>query len=139
MINCLRPSNGSSRLTLPLSPSNLYLFSTACHGMRRRSAASASRERVKAFSFKRSCCRAVSHSCGDTTGGVFIPRCVFRCSTSIFFPVAILVLLDFVKMTEIIYPEKISEFADTHRQNSRCGCRSGSHDGRACDTCWTHI
>jgi hypothetical protein len=40
--------------------------------MRRRSAANASRERVKAFSFTKSCCRAVSHCCCDTTGGVFI-------------------------------------------------------------------
>src|SRR6202034_922088 len=71
-INCLRPSNRSSRLTLPLGPSNSYFFSTAIHGIRRRSAASASRERVKAFSFTRSCCRAASHSCSDTIGGVFI-------------------------------------------------------------------
>jgi hypothetical protein len=40
--------------------------------MRRRSAASASRERVKAFSFTRSCCRAAFHSSADTIGGVFI-------------------------------------------------------------------
>src|SRR6266576_3508565 len=30
-------------------------------------------QRVKAFSFTRSCWRATCHSCGDTTGGVFIP------------------------------------------------------------------
>src|SRR3984957_19961308 len=72
--NCLRPSNKSSRLTLPLGPSNSYFLSTAIHGIRRRSAASASRERVKAFSFTRSCCRAASHSCCDTIGGVFIAR-----------------------------------------------------------------
>src|SRR4051812_22256211 len=42
--------------------------------MRRRSAASASRARVSAFSFTSSRSRAVSHSCGDTVGGVFIVR-----------------------------------------------------------------
>src|ERR1700721_667538 len=77
MINCPRPSNRSSRLTLPLGPSNSYFFSTAVQGIRRRSAARASRERVKAFSFTRSCCRAVSHSCCDTIGGGFIARCPF--------------------------------------------------------------
>src|SRR5215813_5986459 len=83
MINCLRPSNRSSRLTLPLGPSNSYFFSTAIHGIRRRSAASASRERVKAFSFTRSCWRAASHSCCDTIGGLFITRCLFPCSLSL--------------------------------------------------------
>src|SRR5262249_34048685 len=71
------------RLALPLGPSNSYAFSTASHGIRRRSAASASRARVKAFSFRRSCSRAASHSCGDTIGGVFIGRCPFRCSISL--------------------------------------------------------
>src|ERR1700722_20014275 len=80
MINCLRSSNKSSRLTLPLGPSNSYFFSTAIQGIRRRSAARASRERVRAFSFTRSCCRAVSHSCCDTIGGGFIARCPFACS-----------------------------------------------------------
>src|ERR1700720_117217 len=83
----------SSRLTLPLGPSNSYFFSTASHGIRRRSAASASRERVKAFSFTRSCWRATSHSCGDTIGGVFIARCSFPCSISLSLLVAILFLL----------------------------------------------
>src|SRR5262249_16460397 len=53
-------------------PSNSYFFSTAIHGIRRRSAASASRARVKDFSFLRSCWRAASHSLRDTIGGVFI-------------------------------------------------------------------
>src|ERR1700746_2026547 len=90
MINCLRPWNRSSRLTLPLGPSNSYFFSTAIHGIRRRSAASASRERVKAFSFTRSCCRAVSQDSGDTIGGVFIAPCPFACSLSVFLLVAVL-------------------------------------------------
>src|SRR6266853_3704403 len=72
MINCRRPSNKSSRLALPPGPSNSYAFSTAIHGIRRRSAASASRARIEAFSFTSSCSRAAAHSCGDTIGGVFI-------------------------------------------------------------------
>src|SRR4029453_11651411 len=70
MTNWRRPSNRSSRLTLPLGPSNSYCFSTASHGIRRRSAASASRARVNSFSFTRSCWRAASHCCGDTTFGI---------------------------------------------------------------------
>src|SRR6185369_13014481 len=77
MINCLRPSNKSSRFTLPLGPSNIYLFSTATHGIRRRSAANASRAWVNSFSFTRSCWRAVSHSWADTIGGVFFGRFSF--------------------------------------------------------------
>src|SRR6267378_1109052 len=65
-MSCRRPSNRSSRLALPLGPSNSYSFSTASHGIRRRSAASASRARVNSFSFTSSCWRAASHSCGDT-------------------------------------------------------------------------
>src|SRR5215813_13193643 len=72
MINCRRPSNRSSRLALPLGPSNSYGFSTASHGIRRRSAASASRARVNSFSFTSSCWRAASHSRSDTTFGVSI-------------------------------------------------------------------
>src|SRR5215510_12671868 len=72
MINCRRPSNRSSKLALPLGPSNSYFFSTASHGIRRRLAASASRARVNSFSFTSSCWRAASHSCGETIGGVFI-------------------------------------------------------------------
>src|SRR4029453_6054271 len=70
MTNWRRLSNRSSRLTLPLGPSKSYPFSTASHGIRRRSAASASRARVNSFSFTRSCCRAASPSCGDTTFGI---------------------------------------------------------------------
>src|ERR1700727_1044958 len=50
----------------------MYAFFTASHGIRRRSAASASRARVRAFSLTRSCSRAASHSCGDTILGVFM-------------------------------------------------------------------
>jgi hypothetical protein len=53
--------------------------------------------------------------------------------------VAILFLLDFLKQTETIRPEKFSEFADAHRQNSSRGSRSGGHHCCACDACWTHI
>src|SRR5262249_8041785 len=73
--NCRRPSNRSSRLTLPWGPSNSYAFSTAIHGIRRRSAARASRARIRVFSFTSICWRAASQASGDTIGGVFIPRC----------------------------------------------------------------
>src|SRR5580693_5802569 len=124
-ISCRRPSNKSSRLAWPLGPSNSYFFSTATHGIRRRSAASASRERVKAFSFTRSCWRAASHSCADTIGGVFIASCPSRLSLSLL--VAILSLLDFLNQTDTIRPEKFSEFGDAHRQYSSRGSRSGGH------------
>src|SRR5215471_2194925 len=127
MINCLRPSNKSSRLTLPFGPSNSYFFSTATHGIRRRSAASASRERVKAFSLTRSCCRAASHSCCDTIGGVFIRSLV----------VAISFLLSSLKQTA--KSENFSEFADAHRQKSSRGYGSGDHHCRAFDACWAHM
>src|SRR5881227_1008777 len=94
--------------------------------MRRRSAASASRERVKAFSLTRSCWRAASHSCCDTIGGVFIARCPFG-SLSLSLLVAILFLLCFLKQTETIRSEKSSELADAHRQNSSRGSGSGDH------------
>src|SRR5260370_8443166 len=94
MINGRRAWNKWTRLPLPLGPSNSYFFPTAIHGIRRRSAASASREQVKAFSFTRSCWRATCHSCGDTTGGVFIPPFLFSIfcllvaiSFLLFFPV----------------------------------------------------
>src|SRR5215472_17465260 len=88
MINWRRPSNKSNRLTLPLGPSNSYFFPTGIHGIRRRSAASASLERVKAFSFTRSCWRAASHSCGDTIGGVFMGHVLSRvpCLSPCFLP-----------------------------------------------------
>src|SRR5437879_3672816 len=99
MINCRRPSNKSSRLSLPFGPSNSYFFATAIHGIRRRSAASASRERVKAFSFPSSCWRAASHSCADTIGGALFGRCPFGFSMSLFVPGAIVFLLCFLKQT----------------------------------------
>src|SRR5260370_39628125 len=139
MINWGRPLNRSRRLTLPLGPSNSYFLSTASQGIRRRSAASASRERVKAFSFTRSCWRAVSHSCGDTIGGVLIARCPFPCSLSLFLLVAILFLLYFLNQTEMIRSEKFSEFADAQRQNSSRGSGSGDHYCCACDARRAHI
>src|SRR4029453_5973681 len=89
MINWRRPSNRSSRLTLPLGPSNSYLFFTASHGILRRSAARASRARVNSFSFTRSCRRAVSHSFGDTTFGISMSLLFFDviALVHIFFPV----------------------------------------------------
>src|SRR4030088_1333336 len=138
MISCRRPSNKSSRLTLPLGPSNSYFFSTSIHGIRRRSAASASRERVKAFSFTRSCCRAASHSSSDTTGGVFIAICTFCCSLSLSLLVAISFLLCFLKQTETTRSENFSELANAHRQNSSRGSGSGDHYCCACDACWAH-
>jgi hypothetical protein len=53
--------------------------------------------------------------------------------------VVILFLLDFMKQTETIRPEKVSEFADVHRENSSRGSRSGGHHCCACDACWAHI
>src|SRR5215217_1819996 len=57
---------------MPSGPSNWYALSTASHGIRRRSAASASRARVSSFSFTSSSWRAASHASGDTIGGVFM-------------------------------------------------------------------
>src|SRR5215469_3595739 len=139
MISCLRPSNKSSRLTLPLGPSNSYFFSTATHGIRRRSAANASRERVKAFSFTRSFCRAASHSCADTIGGVLFGRFPFRCSISLCSLVAILSLLFFCFLKQTIHPEKLSEFADAYRQNSSRRTRSGNDYCCACDAYRAHM
>src|SRR5579863_4962427 len=94
--------NNSSRPTLPLGPSNSYFLSTASQGIRRRSAASASRERVKAFSFTRSCWCAASHSCCETIGGVFIARYSLPGSFSLSLLVAMLFLLGFLNQTEFI-------------------------------------
>src|SRR5215470_1627846 len=101
----------------------MYFFSTVIQGIRRRSAASASRERVKAFSFTRSCCRAVSHSCSSTIGGVFIAISTFGCSLSLALSLLVaipflLVLFCFVKQTETTRSENFSEVADAHSQNS---------------------
>src|SRR5215468_10971317 len=139
MINCLRPSNKSSRLTLPLGPTNSYFFTTAIHGIRRRSAANASRERVKAFSLTRSCCRAASHSCASTIGGVFITISSFGRSLSLSLLVAISFLLCFLKQTETTRSEKFSELADARRQISPRGCGSGNHYCYICAACWAHI
>ena len=52
-------------------PRSAYSFSTAIRGIRRRSAASASRARVSSFSLTSSSSRAASHSCGrDDRRGV---------------------------------------------------------------------
>src|SRR5215831_1537276 len=123
MINCRRPSNKSSRLTLPRGPSNSYAFWTAIHGIRRRSAARASRERVKAFSFTRSPWRAASHSSSDTIGGVFIARRHFPYSSFLSLLVDILFLLYFLKRTETIRSDNFSELAEAHRQSSIDGLR----------------
>src|SRR5262249_10864634 len=139
MINCLRPSNRSSRLSLPLGPSNSYFFSTNVHGIRRRSAASASRERVRAFSFTRSCWRAASHSCADTIAGVFNAICPFGCCFSLASLVAILFLLCSLKQTETARSEKFSQLGDAHRQNSSRESGSGDHHGCVCDADWAHI
>src|ERR1700728_4007055 len=137
-INCLRPSNRSSRLTLPLGPSNSYFFSTAIHGIRRRSAASASRERVKAFSFARSFCRAASQSCCATTGGVFIATCSFGFFLSLFLLlVAISFLLRFLEQTEANPPKNILNLP-MHRRSSSCGCVPGDQCYRAFDACPAH-
>jgi hypothetical protein len=53
--------------------------------------------------------------------------------------VAILFLLDFLKQTETIRPEKSSQFADAHRQNSSRGSGSGGHHCCAYDACWAHM
>src|SRR5271155_3812925 len=111
----------------------------ACQGMRRRSAASASRERVKAFSFARSCWRGGSHSCGETICGVIIARCSLPFSLALCLLVAILFLLNFLMLAEIIRAEKFSELGDAHRQNSSRRSCAGGHRCCTCDTCWTHI
>src|SRR5918998_2440654 len=71
-ISWRRPSNRSSRLAGPFGPSKRYSFSTSILGIRRRSAASASRARVCSFSFTSSFSRAAFHSSGVTIGGICI-------------------------------------------------------------------
>src|SRR5215468_8426315 len=112
MISCRRPSNKSSRLTLPFGPSNWYVFSTAIHGIRRRSAARASPARMWAFSFTTIFSRAASQSSVDTTGGAFILRCPCLCFLFFSLLVAILFLLRFLNQTETTRSEKFSELAD---------------------------
>src|SRR3984885_4571283 len=138
-INCGRFSNKSSRLTLPWGPSNSYFFSTDIQGIGRRSAASASRERVNAFSFTRSCWRAVSHSCCDTIGRVLIADCIFLSSLFLSLVVAILFLL--VNVIRIRHDFFAVLFArNFHRQ--RCQTAGRNHPGddksHGSYTEWTH-
>src|SRR6516225_1717122 len=153
MINCLRPSNRSSRLTLPLGPSNSYFFSTATHGIRRRSAASASRERVKAFSFTRSCWRAGSHSCCGTIGGLFIAICPFGCSLSLSLLVAI-ALVSFFGLSAVgvdIWTAPFVRIRDAfpcvvllagkfygYRCQPAGRDRAGHDKSKGCETEWAH-
>src|SRR5215831_1988969 len=139
MINCLRPSNRSSRLTLPLGPSNWYFFSTSIQGIRRRSAANASRERVKAFSFTSNCWRAASHSCADTIAGVLIASRPFGCCFSLASLIAISFLLCSLKQTETPRSEKFSNLPDAHRQNPSCKAGSSDHHCCVCDAYRAHI
>ena len=55
---------------LAIWPLELYAFSTAIHGIRRRSAASASRARVRAFSLTSICSRAASHFSSRRSGAI---------------------------------------------------------------------
>src|SRR5579863_1594464 len=137
MINWRRPSNKSNRLTLPFGPSNTYVFSTSTHGILRRSAASASRERVNAFSFTSICWRAASHSCADTTGGFFI-SCSLFCFSVCCLLVAILFLPDLLFRIKATRRKKVLNLADAHRQNSARRCRSCGDHHCACDTHWAH-
>src|SRR5579862_6087774 len=118
---------------------NSYFFSTTIHGIRRRAAASASRERVKAFSLTSKCWRAASHSCGDTIGGVFIARCSFPFSSILSLLVVILFLLGFLKATGMICSEQFLDLTDADRQNSSRGSGSGDHYCCACDTYRAHM
>src|SRR6266566_7560606 len=91
---------------LPLGPSNSYFFFTASHGIRRRSAASASRARVNSFSFTSSCWSAAFHSAFDTIFG----RLIWFASISDFvFFSFILASFDFVclfSFTKLVYRER---------------------------------
>src|SRR5215472_6670649 len=127
MISCRRPSNRSSRLALPLGPSNLYSFSTTIHGIRRRSAASASRARVNSFSFTRSFWRAAFHPFGDTIFG-FTWFCFF--STPLFFILTVHCFYLFVA------PVKTPKHERSH---SSTGRRGGGHESNVGDTCGTHV
>src|SRR5262245_36592439 len=73
MTSWRRPSKRSSRVAGPFGPSNAYGLVISVRGMRRRAAASASRARVSSFSLTRSSWSAACQSCGETTGGMFIP------------------------------------------------------------------
>src|SRR6266508_2176078 len=127
-MSCRRPSNRSSRLALPLGPSNSYFFSTASHGIRRRSAASVSRAWVSSFSFTSSCWRAASHSFGDTILGGFI--CVFFFSISLVFILIVLCLYLFAA------PVKLAKH---ERRRSSAGRRADGHESNISDACGTHV
>src|SRR5215469_13462760 len=135
-INCLRPSNRSSRLTLPFGPSNSYFFSTSIHGIRRRSAASASRERVKAFSFTRSCCLAASHSCGETIGGVFIAICTFGLSAV---RLDIFIAPFFRVGSGFCFLVLLARHFDGQSRQTSGRDRSGDDQAHGCETEWTHF
>src|SRR5579863_3250858 len=104
--------------------------------MRRRSAASASRERVKAFSLTRSCCCAASHSFSETTGGVFIVTFPFACSSFLSLLIAMSFLLSFSEKKRLLC--KIPELINVHRQNSTRRCSSGNDYYCTFDACWAH-
>src|SRR5262245_922068 len=97
-ISCVRPSNRSSRVAFPAGPSNSYSFSTACHGIRRRAAASASRAWLSSFSFTSILRRAASHSSADTIGRVFMASSSARRSS-----VAVLVLVVTVEPRQVAF------------------------------------
>src|SRR2546423_6866885 len=127
MISCRRPSNRSSRLAFPLGPSNLYSFSTAIHGIRRRSAASASRAWVSSFSFTRSFWREASHPFGDTIFAGFI--WFFFFSASLVFISNVLCSYLFsalVKLTK-------------QRGDSSARCRADGNESNVGDACGTHV
>ena len=63
------PRTGRAGCSCPRARRRRTSFSTASHGIRRRSAAIASRARVSSFSFTSSRWRAASHSAGVTIGG----------------------------------------------------------------------
>src|SRR5947207_15989576 len=123
-----RPSNRSSSLALPSGPSNTYSFSTASHGIRRRSAASESRARVNSFSFTSSCWRAASHSFGDTIFGGF--NWSFFFSTSLVFILVVHCLYVFAAFV------KLAEHECGH---SSAGRRAGGYESNVGDACRTHV
>src|SRR5438445_7676111 len=118
----------SRKLALPLGPSNSYFFSTANHGIRRRSAASASRAWVNSFSFASSCWRAASHSFGDTILGGFILS--FFVSTSLVFIFVIFCLYLFAA------PVKTPKY---ERGYSSTGRRADGHESNISDARGTHV
>src|SRR5438552_7233420 len=128
MMSCRRPSNRSSRLALPLGPSKWYSFSTATHGIRRRSEASASRAWVNFFSFTSSCRRAASHSFGETILGWF--TCSFFFSTSLVFILVVLCLYLFAASVKTLKHE---------RGHSCAGRPADGHESNISDACGTHL